>query len=261
MKQRSPAAFLLSLGLLLAGIFCLSRADAFYQSRETNYNHVIPSGGGISWTPTFAVANSAGFGSTINATGLTLGTGDILVFLYLDIAGLGPFTPTVTVAGVTASLVGTVTDSTDTQINVFFAAGVAPGTGTIAVSGGTMNDYALAGGLLTGENHTSGVVTGVNNLTRGDPRQATGSVPSGGIGIAFIAAAGNTTSPLPTTWTAGATGTWTGSSTMEAYTSGDAACSGASTTSAGSVTASATGSVGQAWSFGNGGIAMVAFGT
>ena len=135
-------------GLLLAGIFCVSQADAQLGMTGVGGGGFGPSGGGsITWTPTFAVANSAGFGSSFNATGLTLGAGDILVFLYLDIAGLGPFTPTVTVAGVTASLVGTVTDSTNTQINVFLATGVTSGTGTIAVSGGTMNDYALAGGL------------------------------------------------------------------------------------------------------------------
>jgi hypothetical protein len=151
------------------------------------------------------------------------------------------------------------TDSTNTQINVFLATGVTSGTGTIAVSGGTMNDYALAGGLLTGEDHTSGVVTGVNNLTRGDPQQATGSVPSGGIGIAYIAAVGGSTNNNPTSWTSGAVGTWTRSATMEAFDASTANCAGASTTSTGSVTASATGT--NAWAFGNGGIAMVAFGS
>jgi hypothetical protein len=214
----------------------------------------------ISWTPTFANAGSAGFGSSYTASSQTLGTGDIVVFVFNNIGGLSPWTPpSVTVAGVSANLIGSVSDSSNLSISVYLASGVSSSTGNIVVSATVMGDIALAGGLITGESPVSATVTGVDNLGQSDPQQATGSVPTGGIGIAFIAAAGNTTSPLPTTWTAGEVGTWTASSTMEAYSAGNAACSGASTTTTGSVTASAAGAVAQSWAFGNGGIAMVTF--
>ncbi len=129
-------------------------------------------------------------------------------------------------------------------------------TGNVVVSASVIADIAVAGGLITGEN-PSGTVTGTNNLTQNDPQQATGSVPTGGIGIAFIASGGSTTNLDPTSWTAGATGSWARSATLKSYTSGDACCAGASTTSTGSVTASATGN--SAWAFGNGDIAMVTF--
>jgi hypothetical protein len=65
--------------LLLAGIFCVSQANAQLGMTGVGGGGFGPSGGGsITWTPTFAVANSAGFGSSFNANGLTLGTGDIL---------------------------------------------------------------------------------------------------------------------------------------------------------------------------------------
>ena len=198
----------------------------------------------ISWTSTFANTGTGGFGSSYTVSGATLGAGDIVVFVYLDIAGLGAETPTVTVAGVSASLLGTVTDSSDTNISVFLAANVNSATGNVVVSASVIADIAVAGGLITGEN-PSGTVTGTNNLTQNDPQQATGSVPTGGIGIAFIASGGSTTNLDPTSWTAGATGSWARSATLESYTSGDACCAGASTTSTGSVTASATGN--SAW--------------
>jgi len=197
----------------------------------------------ISWTPTFANAGTAGFGSSYSATGQTLGTGDIVVFIFNDISGLTPWTPpSVTVAGVSTSLLGTITDSSSVSISVYIASGVSSSTGTIAVSSsGAMANLALAGGLITGESLISGTVSGTNNLISSDPQQATGSVPTGGIGIAFIAAIGGSTTRNPTSWTAGETGTWTRSSAMEAFDSTIAECAGASTTSSGSVTASATG--------------------
>jgi hypothetical protein len=218
-----------------------------------------PSGGGgsITWTPTFANTGTGGFGTSYTVTGATLGTGDIVVFVYMDISGLGAEIPTVTVAGTSATLLGTVTDSSATQITVYLATGISSSTGNVVVSASTVADIAVAGGLITGENSGSGAVTGVDNLTRGDPQQATGSVPSGGIGIAFIAAVPGATNFNPTSWTSGAVGTWTRSATMESFDGSTAICAGASTTSSGSVTASATGT--SAWAFANGGIAMVTF--
>jgi hypothetical protein len=102
----------------------------------------------ISWTPTFANAGTPGFSSTYNATGQTLGTGDIVVFVYEDIAGLTPCAASsLAVAGVSASLIGTITDSSSTSISVYLAVGVNSATGTIAVTNtGGMGDIAIAGG-------------------------------------------------------------------------------------------------------------------
>jgi hypothetical protein len=187
-----------------------------------------------------------------------LGTGDIVVFVFNDISGLTPWTPpSVTVAGVSTSLIGTVTDSSSVSISVYVASGISSSTGNIVISASVMNDMAVAGGLITGESVISGTVSGTNNLISGDPQQATGSVPSGGIGIAFIGAVPGATSFNPTSWTAGATGTWARSATMESFDASTAACAGASTTSSGSVTASATGT--NAWAFSTGGIVVATF--
>ena len=177
-KLITLAAIALALGGLLVALNGAVDVPHFKSEAQAQCQAIIgnsvwgdckpPSGGGgsITWTPTFANTGTGGFGSSYTVTGATLGTGDIVVFVYMDIAGITPGAPTVTVAGTSATLLGTITDSSVVQISVYLATGISSPTGNIVVSSPTIAPIALAGGLITGENNTSGVVTGVNNLTR-----------------------------------------------------------------------------------------------
>jgi hypothetical protein len=86
----------------------------------------------ITWTPTFSHATDSAFASTtVTLSGVTLGTGDALVYVYNNNGNNNGGTVSVTVAGVSATKIGGTSDGSGT---VWLAQGVNAATGTVSYS-------------------------------------------------------------------------------------------------------------------------------
>lgn len=193
-----------------------------------------PASAGLSWTPTFGDAQNLAFGSaTYTISGVTMGAGVFVLF----VGDNAERAKTVTIGGVSATLVDTASD-----FGAMYYASVSTPTGSIVISAGTaFGQVAACGGLLTGVTATP-TTTGV--LAAGfyaDPQTVTATVPTGGIGIAGLIAAG--APHLPASWANA-----TRDAACEAELSGGMTVAMAHTTTAGSQSPAASGS-GAAFSF------------
>lgn len=203
------------------------------------------------WTGTGAGGFDGGFAtSTWTITGATLGVGDIYLFVFVE-AGNGR-TLTVTIDGVSATLVDTVQSNTGNDSLSIYKAACSNATGNIVISDAFVFATVSANwGLATGEGTpVATYAIGGNGTTQGP---VTGTVLSNGVGALCIASMfGNAGNPS----------TWSGATRIAAMEGGVATgnasgCSGATVTSAGAVSATVTG--GSGWNFTNNIMALLAF--
>lgn len=183
--------------------------------------------------------NGAGSSGTswTAGSGVTLGTGDIVVFTFTESSGA--VANGVTVGGSTASLIGA---SSSTFAKAWLAIGVSSPTGNVVVSYAGNFQYVSANwSLITGEN-TSPVFTS-NSYTAFNapsPLSISGTVSVGGTSLVAAMSTVFGTDPNPVTWTNCVT---SGNLTLEAsFTTGNKIdASGNYSTTTGSVTITGTG--------------------
>lgn len=201
----------------------------------------------ITVTPLGANSVDGVFGGTspwAAGTGVTLGTGDIVLFVYSEtnvtVSG-------VTIGGVTATKIGDsgAPGSANTYNgSAWIAKNVSTSTGNISIS--TSGSYNMVGAnwyLVTGEDNTSGAFTNVNHdaFDGTNPSLITATVPSGGVGLVSLGAGiFGATTRNPTTWTSCVA---SGNTTLESIaTTGNAMnVAGNYTTTSGSVSPGASG--------------------
>lgn len=171
-------------------------------------------------TPLGAYAFDGTFGNSPQTiTGATLGVGDIVIFTWGDFGSPA----TCTVDGITATSLGTSANGT---LKAWLASGVTHTTGNIAL-GATLNLVSANWWLISGLDTPT--------FTSAASKTVTGTVPSGGAGIAAaFDSVGGSNNRNPAGWTG-----VTGSTTVEAQalTNNGICCSGGSTTTAGALTA------------------------
>jgi hypothetical protein len=187
-------AIFLSLGLFLCGVFCLGRADAFYQSRDSNYNHVIPSGGGSpTWTnQTTGINPSCGFATTCSITSVAVTSGVVVVAVAGVNNSAGASTVTsMTICGTSATLIASPSAASNIFMTaIFYATGVTGGSCTVSATAsgtGAWNEMGIALGTLNNlTSSTPGTdCTGVYTGTQAAPYPCTSgiTVAAGGFGI------------------------------------------------------------------------------
>jgi hypothetical protein len=156
----------------------------------------------VTWTPTFGAGANNGFSTaTQTFTGLTLGTGDIIVCVYLTQNTSGTPPSAVTVAGKSATLIGSCAAGGGPAglASVWLATGVTSATGSIVVTAGSViSIVGIQGGLLVGENAATVAATFNNPTAHGDPQTISVTIPSGGISLVFIVNQADV--GIPTTW-------------------------------------------------------------
>lgn len=153
-------------------------------------------------TPIGAASIAAGGSSTTNTfSGVTLGTGDIYLFAFIDSADL---LTGVVIGGVTASPIGTSGGGSIGQGSGWKAVGVSTPTGNIVVT--SNNNIQILGVnwfLVTGEDNTSAVYTATSaegfNMT--DPASVVGNISTGGVGLVAVASTITSGTRNPVTWT------------------------------------------------------------
>jgi hypothetical protein len=237
-------------------IFSSASAEFFLFTR--NYLMAIVT------TPAFAASGSLGFGSGPVSTTGNIGTGDFICFCFYAGGSSSEAYPATTFSagGVSGSVLYTQWAGSGSYQNIAvgIAQNVATASGTISFNNsslwtGGMGAWAMAGVLITGESFSSITVAAESLwVIQQDPQTASATIPTSGVGIAFIGGYGGTGTADPTTWAS----PFTGSSTLESQTTAlnGASVSGAICTTSGSQTASATGT-GDDWDYGAGALVFL----
>lgn len=185
---------LVAAALFLIGLICISfseRTSAFWQSRDSNYNIAISSGGS---TPTWtgadaAINNGCLFSAICSVLTQPVTTGTLVVFAIVNNQGTAD-TPSMTACGTSLSnRVGTGTIPAG-YTGVMFYGNVTGGTCTITVSfagSGSFQDAGFSWGTL---NNLTSMTPGTSclgnyQITQNSPYPCTSSltVASGGFGI------------------------------------------------------------------------------
>lgn len=134
-------------------------------------------------------------------TGVTLGTGDVVIFAYSD-AAIGALVKGVTAGGVVATPLGTTASSLG---NAWIATGVNTATGNVSVATSSSVAYNLVGAnwfLITGEGTPAFTSASFQGFSASSSPSVTGTVPSGGVGLVSLGCTvgSGSSNRNPTTW-------------------------------------------------------------
>ena len=185
-----------SLILAAPAILLASRVDAFWQSRDSNYNISVAAGGGgsASYTAIYGDGQDIAYGSsTYTSPSQTWTAGYAVVFISTSVALTG-----VTIKGVSATKY---TSASKTGLEAWYAL-ITAGAGTVvATAGVAFPNVCSAGGVVTSTSSSPSAGSIFTNSAHSDPQTFTAAtVPSGGIGIAYIAVPNIAATGLPTIW-------------------------------------------------------------
>lgn len=192
---------------LLVALLCLAStaSQPFWQSRDSNYNvNIVSGGGGGASISALTAGTCTGASPCTIITGQTFTTSIVVVGLVADLAA-GAGTPTaVTINGVTATQAGaTITDTANTAVQLWYAS-VTSGTGNITETGGTGNMCASVWAITGASSSTPVSTNSFNGLspTQADPQGPMSSITlaSGDVGAFFIGGTFHTSTVNPTTW-------------------------------------------------------------
>jgi hypothetical protein len=179
--------------ILALGLLCFGRADAFWQSRDSNYDKSVAAGGGGGSPTWLKTANPAvqtvGSGNTATFSGANIGTAssDRIVVVCAATDGGGPLVSPngVTIGGTNATLAKA--SNAGTKNAEIWYLNVPSGTSaTIAVTGTTGLTYSgITVGILTGVTATPTTTAAEAYGYNGDPNTTSSAltIPATGFGI------------------------------------------------------------------------------
>ena len=208
------------------------------------------------WTPQYADGQYIAAGTQYTSPSETFGTGFSIAFVYNFICRISGFS-SVTIAGVTASLLASGTDYSTT---CWGAATTGSGTVVVNSPASFLQDILTTGGLLTGSTNTvyDHQGYGSGSTYTADPQTLPSlSIPAGGVGIVCIGG-GVATQGNPTTW-AGCTSTSSDEEAGPTTGASAAEIAMAHSTTTGGVVISATGNNGSGWGYAGSAILAVSF--
>lgn len=221
---------------LLVALLCLAptASQPFWQSRDSNYNVNIVSGGGSSatYTPIYGDSQQFSFGAgPYTSPSQTWTAGVAVVSVWSDSQNTDL---AVTIKGVSATQIGGYS-GTGHRCSAWRAT-VTSGSGTVVVSSaGTFDSLATVGGVVTTATPVPAGFQISDMAIVAEPQSAvTVSIPTSGVGVFFASGAFGTAATLPLTWTGATRDAVTETFTGSSATAASSASGGAHATAAGS---------------------------